>query len=377
MRPRDDSRRGRWRPRWRSAARARRAELASAPSAANGAAPDSPIASPRPASARIAACVSASETVIVAADAGQQRRPRGLGDDRRSPGPPSPCPASGSRPARPPPAPPSGTPRRRARRATTGTPTARPVARRRRAQRPDADRHEQRVERRGRARRTASRSRRSPTRAGPDAPTSASSKQPGCAPSRPPARPRPRRCRRPRRPRRPRPRSPRAAPRTERAGRNTRARSPRAAATCATARPWLPALAATSVWMPRVRAQRPLHRPRRAQHLERRQPEPVRLVLEEHALAELVHRRGRIALQTPVERQRFPTERDRRGIVRGVGTLTGGSTEWSHGAAHAAMMPRHDRRARCRRLPAAPLRGRRPRRPTARSCCAWSASSTS
>ena len=78
-----------------------------------------------------------------------------------------------------------------------------------------------------------------------------------------------------------------------------RAARPRRAATCATARPWLPALAAT-----RVRSgllpQRPLDRPGRAQHLECGQAEAVGLVLErdraEAQLAgngEVVHGRGR------------------------------------------------------------------------------------
>ena len=69
-------------------------------------------------------------------------------------------------------------------------------------------------------------------------------------PPRPARRP-PRRCRRRRRPPRPPPRSRRAGPARTAPGGGCGAASPRCAATCATARPWLPALAATSVWMPR------------------------------------------------------------------------------------------------------------------------------
>ena len=59
--------------------------------------------------------------------------------------------------------------------------------------------------------------------------------------------PPPRSRRRPRRAPRPPPRSPRAGPPPRAPGTKIRAASPRIAATCATARPWLPALAATSV----------------------------------------------------------------------------------------------------------------------------------
>ena len=226
-------------------------------SAASGAAPESPIARPGGgefAHRRVRLVVGDGDR---AADAGQQRRPGGLRDDRRSRARPSSCPASGSRPARPPA---SAAVRHaavvrldadhgRARRAPRSAPPRRPASRRRsgRGSRPTAPG----------ARRTASRSRRSPTRAGPDAPTSASLE----------ARPAARLGRGARdsvlvgavddhdlgalaR------RSPRAARGRERAGRNTRQRSPRIAATRATARPWLPALAATSVCTPGPRAAR-------------------------------------------------------------------------------------------------------------------------
>ena len=186
------------RPRWRSAGtralggdqqHARRVER-SAGSAASGAAPDSPIASPASASSRIAACVSASETVIVPRMPAQQRRPGGLARRSRSRGRPSSCPASGSRPARPRcsaavrqaavvrldadhgrarPPPRSAPPRR----ASEPTPTGTRI-----------------TSHAPRARRTASRSRRSPTRAGPGR------ADVGELEARPAARPRPPRARR-------------------------------------------------------------------------------------------------------------------------------------------------------------------------------------
>ena len=82
----DGSRPGRSGPRWRARSTRSSGNSAASPrsavSAAKDAAPDSPIARPRAASVRIAARVSASETVTVPRMPGRERRPRGRGDDR-------------------------------------------------------------------------------------------------------------------------------------------------------------------------------------------------------------------------------------------------------------------------------------------------------
>ena len=216
-------------------------------SAARAAAPQSPMRRPRPASSRIAACDSASVTVIVrrcparstghapSVTAAQSSPPSraGRGDLDR---------AAGGQRRR------SGTRRRPARRRSRARRRG-AAARRGGGERADADGHEQRRRKARRARRTASRSRRSPT-AGAGAPTSAISSTPSSRGRGRGRAPPPRRSPSTTTTSAPSPAiaSRRAA--TDRAGRNTRQRSPRSAATWATARPWLPALAATSVCAP-------------------------------------------------------------------------------------------------------------------------------
>ena len=207
-------------------------------------------------------------------------------------------------------------------------------------------------------------------RAGPESPTSAISSAPGSrAAGARRARPRPRRSPSTTTTSAPSPAiaSRRAAQRRARAGRPARAARARAA-TCATARPWLPALAATSVCDAGSLAQRALDRPRRAEHLERRQPEPVGLVLEQHRARGRARRRARAARAPASARSRRARAWKARGVGRRAagprpGRRRGLTSALTRRSAPATPSERARDRLGVRRGSPTPRRRARPRRP--------------